>query len=255
MRLPHLELPPVEEAAGRGVALVGSAVGAVAGTVMQGRETLRRLPTTAAQLPVLALNSALISAERLRGEAQHAGGAVALVKAKAERLPQSMQGALMLAKFAVEQARNGLLHSRPEDAPVVVGHDTQVTEPVTPPAAEPVVHSPVPRTVADTPEPAVEVAAAPAPEHAPEHIDSATSAEVADTVAEVSALSGSHEGVAAADLPLAGYDGMTLASLRGRLRTLTTDDLLTLRAYEAAHAHRIQVVTMLDNRIAKISQG
>ncbi|MDP9496256.1 MAG: hypothetical protein M3P46_01045 [Actinomycetota bacterium] len=46
---------------------------------------------------------------------------------------------------------------------------------------------------------------------------------------------------------------MTLGSLRGRLRTLDVEQLVQLRTYEKAHADRLPVVTMLDNRIAKLA--
>ncbi|MDP9435675.1 MAG: hypothetical protein M3P93_10970 [Actinomycetota bacterium] len=55
------------------------------------------------------------------------------------------------------------------------------------------------------------------------------------------------------ELPLADYDHMTLGSLRGRMRSLTVEQLVQLRDYEKAHADRLPVVTMLDNRIAKLS--
>ena len=54
------------------------------------------------------------------------------------------------------------------------------------------------------------------------------------------------------DLPLADYDHMTLGSLRGRLRSLSVEELGQVRAYEKAHADRLPVVTMLDNRLAKL---
>ena len=54
------------------------------------------------------------------------------------------------------------------------------------------------------------------------------------------------------DLPLPGYDHLTLGSLRGRLRALDVVQLVQLRDYEKAHANRLPVVTMLDNRIAKL---
>ncbi len=55
------------------------------------------------------------------------------------------------------------------------------------------------------------------------------------------------------ELPLPDYDHMTLGSLRGRLRTLSVEQLVQLRTYEKAHADRLPVVTMLDNRIAKLA--
>jgi hypothetical protein len=78
---------------------------------------------------------------------------------------------------------------------------------------------------------------------------------VADAAAaDLAAAGGSPNGAAlqAADLPLADFDHMTLGSLRGRLRTLSIDDLVVLRAYEEEHARRLQVITMLENRIARL---
>ena len=54
------------------------------------------------------------------------------------------------------------------------------------------------------------------------------------------------------DLPLPGYDHLTLGSLRGRLRALDVVQLVQLRDYEKSHANRLPVITMLDNRIAKL---
>jgi hypothetical protein len=53
--------------------------------------------------------------------------------------------------------------------------------------------------------------------------------------------------------PLEGYDGMTLGALRGRLRSLTPEDLERTLQYERAHAHRIPVVTLLEHRLAKLA--
>ena len=54
------------------------------------------------------------------------------------------------------------------------------------------------------------------------------------------------------DLPLEDYDHLTVGSLQSRIRSLGVEDLSVLRAYEAAHAHRLQVTTILDNRIARL---
>jgi hypothetical protein len=48
---------------------------------------------------------------------------------------------------------------------------------------------------------------------------------------------------------------MTVGQLRGRLRTLELPALVQLRDYEQAHAHRIQITTMLENRISKLSEA
>ncbi len=83
-------------------------------------------------------------------------------------------------------------------------------------------------------------------------IDSAASPSVQQAVEQAAARASSasldHD-----DLPLPDYDHMTLGSLRGRLRSLSVEQLVQLRTYEKAHANRLPVVTMLDNRIAKLA--
>jgi hypothetical protein len=54
-------------------------------------------------------------------------------------------------------------------------------------------------------------------------------------------------------LPLADYDHLTLGSLRARLPKLDPVALVQLLDYERAHAHRLPVLTMLENRIAKVA--
>ena len=57
---------------------------------------------------------------------------------------------------------------------------------------------------------------------------------------------------AAASLPLAGYDGRSVASLRASLRNLDSGQLLVLIEYEKRNANREDVVTMFERRIAKL---
>lgn len=56
----------------------------------------------------------------------------------------------------------------------------------------------------------------------------------------------------AADLPVPGYDQLTLASLRSRLRYLDIGQLRVLADYERATANRADVVGMFERRIAKL---
>jgi hypothetical protein len=56
-----------------------------------------------------------------------------------------------------------------------------------------------------------------------------------------------------AELPIPDFDNITLGSLRARLRSLRLEQLATLREWEQAHAHRLPVLTTLDNRIAKLA--
>lgn len=57
------------------------------------------------------------------------------------------------------------------------------------------------------------------------------------------------------ELPLEGYDGLTLPAIRARLRSLDVEQLVQIRAYEQAHANRLQIVTMFENRIAKLQRN
>jgi hypothetical protein len=57
------------------------------------------------------------------------------------------------------------------------------------------------------------------------------------------------------ELPLEDYDHLTLPALRARLTRLDLSSLVQLRDYEKAHANRLPVVTMLDNRIAKVTSS
>lgn len=50
------------------------------------------------------------------------------------------------------------------------------------------------------------------------------------------------------------YPTLTVPQLRGKLRTLSIDDLSDLLAWETAHDNRPPYVTMLTNRIATLSQ-
>jgi hypothetical protein len=54
------------------------------------------------------------------------------------------------------------------------------------------------------------------------------------------------------DLPLADFDHLTVPQLRGRIRRLDIGDLVQLRDYERAHADRLPVITVLENRIAAL---
>jgi hypothetical protein len=129
-------------------------------------------------------------------------------------------------------------------------------------AAEPdvVPTPPAPRTRAS------ESAPVESTEEAPDRPDDLSSAEaagapgVATAAAEqASAEIGAAGGTPGADtahddLPLANFDHMTIGSLRGHLRSLDLEQLVVLRGYEQAHAHRLQVLTMLENRIAKLTR-
>lgn len=57
---------------------------------------------------------------------------------------------------------------------------------------------------------------------------------------------------ARADLPVPGYDGLSLPSLRARLRNLDVTQVRTLLEHEKSAGNRADVVGMLERRIAKL---
>jgi hypothetical protein len=82
-------------------------------------------------------------------------------------------------------------------------------------------------------------------------IDTAAAPDVCRPVSSCAAVGGvvlEHD-----ELPLPDYDHLTLGSLRGRMRSLDLPQLIQIRDYEKAHADRLPIVTMLDNRIAKLA--
>lgn len=55
------------------------------------------------------------------------------------------------------------------------------------------------------------------------------------------------------DLPIDDYDGLTLPQIRARMRLLTAAQLELLRDYESAHARRLPILTMFENRLHKLT--
>lgn len=55
--------------------------------------------------------------------------------------------------------------------------------------------------------------------------------------------------------PIEGWDQLTLASARARMRRLSQDEVEALLAYEQSHAARDSFVTMLQNRLAKLQMA
>jgi hypothetical protein len=60
---------------------------------------------------------------------------------------------------------------------------------------------------------------------------------------------------AAQPAPIPGYDDLSVASLRARLRGLDAAGVQGLLDYEKANAHRDDVITMFERRLSKIENG
>jgi hypothetical protein len=207
-------------------------VAAIIGLVPTVIAGARRLPAKAVQLPVLALGTALSGLETARREygelADRGEKLIAQLRGTSidalENTVDSVLGTSTVNAKEAVQAGEELARDRTEANEAV-----QQTLPV----AEPT----------------------PAPTAAPARVDSAAAPEVIEQVEKIAGnvdapLITDHD-----DLPLPDYDHMTLGTLRGRLRSLDMQQLVQLRDYEKSKADRLPVITLLDNRIAKLANG
>ena len=193
---------------------VAAAIGIVPAVV----DAVRALPGKAVQLPVIAVSSALNTIETARKEYDDLAERGELFVTRL----RGRSGPAVAAPVHPAAPSNGLL--TPYDKLVDAG--THVAEPLDREA-----------------------------DKGPSRVETAATPAVVERVEAVAALvTATDPGTPARDeLPLADYDHMTLGSLRGRLRSLTVVELVQVRDYEKAHAHRLPVVTLLDNRIAKLA--
>ena len=121
------------------------------------------------------------------------------------------------------------IRNRPADGADATSATAPAPATTAPPASPPSAASPAQATAAPP------TAAAPAPAANP-----AQAAPAAPT---------------ASDLPVPGYDELSVASLRARMRSLDVAQLRALVDYESAHAARPAVLAMFERRIAKVEGG
>lgn len=227
---------------------IAAAVGLLPATVSGVRRLPGRAATKAVTLPVLAISSALSGLDLARREYED-------LAERGDRLIARLRGqAGELADEVVDLADD--LEDRVEDlvqrTPLATAYDR--AEDALEDAADRVADGfrAVAATVEDVPEDeqpkGVPTPRATGPDTS--RVDTAASADVVAVVEQVAPTSvvPAHD-----ELPLADYDHMTLGSLRGRLRSLSLEQLALVRSYEKAHADRLPIVTMLDNRIARLA--
>jgi hypothetical protein len=124
-------------------------------------------------------------------------------------------------------------------------------------AAEPA-HAAGPGSAADAgPPPAADAAPAEpvAPTEQAAGAKPAAAAEPAVTPESAAAKGPAAAGPAQPGLPVPNYDDLSVASLRARLRNLDQSQVRVLLEYEKDHAGRAAVLTMFENRIAKLESG
>lgn len=122
--------------------------------------------------------------------------------------------------------------------------------------SEPVAAAEVPAAEPDTVEEIPVISEPVAIAEVPDAESAAAAADVAPTPAEPTPAEPTPADQAAEAglqvLPVANYDGLTIASLRARLRSLDPAQLRVLIDYEKAHAGRADVMTMFERRITKL---
>jgi hypothetical protein len=223
---------------------VPTPVAAALGLVPSVLSGVRRLPAKAATLPLLATTSALTAVESFKKQYDE-------LAERGEQIVGQWRGTSFDdLEDKVEDRLAGTRLAKPydvvedalEDATAKAGAVVSKLARKKPPAPE----------VADPEAPKGEATPS-APTGTVERVETAATSDVVEIVEDVVELVDAPAVTAHDDLPLPDYDHMTLGSLRGRLRSLTLEQLVQVRDYEKAHAHRLPVVTLLDNRIAKLA--
>lgn len=243
---------------------VAAALGLVP-TVVEG---VRRLPTKAVQLPVIAVGTALTRIDKAkRGYddlAERGERLIARLRGTSfdeleDRFEDSLQGVPSVANLydRAEDAAEKVLDKVAGNGKGATKNAAQSVQEGTQRAQDraeaATAVDAVQETLPEAEQPKGEpTAKATAPDTT--RVDSAASPDVVEKVDQIAANVGG-EPLPHDELPLPDYDHMTLGSLRGRLRSLDMRQLVQLRAYEKSKADRLPVVTMLDNRIAKLSSG
>jgi hypothetical protein len=267
------------------------------GIASAGARGARRLPRTAARVPVTVVSYALIVTDNLRREydelSSRGQSLLEGLRGRALSLPEeagaSVTSLLDSSRVAVDTAREGVSESLSTAADRVdataarlaeqriaeaqqarqdVGAEVEQTrteaQQATEEAAEKIERAidaaeratqevvAAARAAQDDPG----TAAAPdgAGTDAPDRAGSAAPGDVQSAVESVTeSVGGGTRVPSAEELPLPDFDHMSLAQVRGRLRRLSAEELVLLRDYERGHANRLPIVTMLDNRIAKVA--
>lgn len=128
--------------------------------------------------------------------------------------------------------------------------------PAAPAAASAAAPPAAPATTAPAASTATSTAPAPtAPATASAKAPAAKPASRAATAKAPAASPAVPSGPAAGDLPLPGYDELSIPSLRARMRSLDPAQLRALADYESAHESRAAVLAMFERRITKVESG
>ena len=207
-------------------------------------DTAKALARRATQLPLTAISFGLEAWERSRGLREFA----------LRRGNEALQIAAHtpLGRLLPQQI---LDDGADEEAARIVADAREATTPKPPAAAA----APAPSAPTPAPTPAPK----PAPEPARPVQPPAAQSEAAREVGAPGAVTEEVEQLTEQlhveapetrdELPIPDFDNISIGSLRARLRSLSVEQLVVLREWEQAHANRLNVITTLDNRIAKVA--
>jgi len=220
-------------------------LGLMSGAVEEVRTVLARVPGEMVRLPLVALSAALELRERLR----HGHGPGSWGVGETERPARPAANKPKLAD--VRDLRPASEAAPPEPAPPEPAPPEAAPAEAAPPeAASPEAASPEAASPEAAPPEAAPPEAAP-PEAAPP--EAAPPAPAPPAPAPPAPAPAGPALAAPGGPPLADFDTMTVASLRGRLRTLDLPTLIQLRGWESRHGARAGILSMLDHRINKLS--
>jgi outer membrane biosynthesis protein TonB len=135
-----------------------------------------------------------------------------------------------------------------------VPNPTAAADTATPTPTPPIASQPTPKPAAKpAPKPAAQTAPKTAPQRSAAAVEAGAPGAATAQADEVAESLDIDEPQSRDELPIPDFDNVSLGSLRARLRSLSVEQLVVLREWEQAHAHRLPVMTLLDNRIAKVS--
>lgn len=258
----------------------------------QVRDTVSELPIHAARLAVMGVGRALLLTDRVRKDYREArtsglGPVLGRLKDDAENIAGNVVGKVSGNGTAEEAARSATdseisvgkpkraasprpaaSSPRPKPATAPPSRPTATSRPKPAPAPKPAATSKpaaAPKSSTAKPKPAAQAKPAPqakpAAQAKPAPQTKPTAQAKASSQAKTSAKPKAAEkppakprakATTAKDLPVAGYDEATLASVRARLRGLDARQVGELRDYERSHAARADFLRMYENRIAKL---
>jgi hypothetical protein len=235
--------------------------------VPQVNERMKEAPAKALRAVFAGIGQVLSITDKLRGKPAPSPGSdtvapdtvVGETKAPETGAAETdMAETVVVAESAAPEAAAAQTSAPEPVAPEPIAPEFIIPESV---AAEPVAPEPKAKAAAKPRTAAKPAAAAPVTPGGhvrvlpPDSVPAAAPAPAAAPVPDAAPAAAADSAAPTAELPLANYDELTIASLRARLRNLSADQLGQLIEYEKSHAARPDVITMFERRVAKLAEA